>query len=119
VAKRCKENEGEDEGILEGWGLEICSSQAVLGVGNYAFDDFKLFPNPSNGIFILKFRSEETEDVEIFVYDVLGRNIASDIFKNSLNSFDEQINLSKLSKGIYILRIKKGNRIASRKIFIN
>jgi len=113
------DNQDDDEGILEGWGLEICSSQAVLGVGDYTFDDFKLFPNPSNGIFTLKFRSEEIEDVELFVYDFLGRKIAFQIYKNSFNSFDEQINLSQLSKGIYILRIKRGNRMATQKIYIN
>ena len=111
--------QGEDEGILEGWGLEICSSQSVLGVEDYTFDDFKLFPNPSDGIFTLKFRTEETDDVEIFVYDVLGRKIASKTYKNSINSFDEQINFSPLSKGIYMLRIKRGNRMSTRKIFID
>jgi hypothetical protein len=78
-----------------------------------------LFPNPSHGIFTLKFSTDETEDVELFVYDILGRKIASNIYKNSLNSFDEQINFSQLSKGIYILRIKRGNRMSTRKIFID
>jgi subtilisin-like proprotein convertase family protein len=116
---RVIDNQADDEGVLEGWGLEICSSQSVLGLEDYAFDDFELFPNPSDGIFTLKFRTEETEDVELFVYDVLGRKLASNIYKNSFNSFDEHINLSHISKGIYILRIKRGKRMATRKIFID
>lgn len=108
----------DDTGFLEAWSLEICSSEAVLGVNNYVFDDFKVFPNPSDGNFTVKFRSEDTGDVNIMVYDILGRKIINQSFKNQLNNFEENLELGYLSGGIYILSVKRANKMSSHKIRI-
>ena len=105
-----------DTGFIEGWSLEICTSEAVLGVNNYVFDDFAVFPNPSDGLINVSFRSEETSDVEIVVYDLLGRKMVQKDFRTSSNAFDEKINLENLAGGIYILRVKRGNKMSSHKI---
>jgi len=108
----------DDTGFLEAWSLEICSSEAVLAVNNYVFDDFTVFPNPSDGRFSVKFRSEETSDVEILVYDLLGRKIVKKNYKNLSNKFDERIDLQDVAGGIYILSVKRGNKMSSHKIRI-
>jgi len=108
----------EDTGILESWSLEICSSEAVLGVNNYVFDDFNVYPNPSNGNFMVTFRSEDTGDVDIVVYDLLGRKIVDHTYKNQLNSFEQNMNLGQLAGGIYILSVKRANKMSSHKIRI-
>jgi subtilisin-like proprotein convertase family protein len=108
----------DDIGFLEAWSLEICSSEPVLGVNNYVFDDFTVFPNPSDGRFNVKFRSEETSDVEILVYDLLGRKIVKKNYQNQSNNFDERIDLQDVAGGIYILSVKRGNRMSSHKIRI-
>lgn len=113
------DHQSDDTGFLESWGLEICSSESVLDVNNYVFDDFKLFPNPTDGIFTVKFRSENLGDVDITVYDMLGRLVSGHTFQNQQNSFEEQMDLSQVSKGLYILRVKRGNKISSQKIHIN
>ncbi|MDN3642982.1 zinc-dependent metalloprotease family protein [Lutimonas halocynthiae] len=113
------DHETVDTGFLESWGLEICSSKSVLDVNNYVFDDFKLFPNPTEGIFTVKFRSENLGDVDITVYDILGRMVSDHTYKSQQNSFEEQMDLSQVSKGMYILRVKRGNKISSQKIHIN
>ena len=108
----------DDTGFLEAWSLEICSSEPVLGVNNYVFDEFTVFPNPSDGRFSVKFRSEETSDVEILVYDLLGRKIVKKNYKNLSNKFDERIDLQDVAGGIYILSVKRGNKMSSHKIRI-
>jgi subtilisin-like proprotein convertase family protein len=108
----------DDIGFLEAWSLEICSSEPVLAVNNYVFDDFTVFPNPSDGRFSVKFRSEETSDVEILVYDLLGRKIVKKNYKNLSNKFDERIDLQDVAGGIYILSVKRGNKMSSHKIRI-
>lgn len=107
-----------DTGFLESWSLEICSSEAVLGVNNFVFDDFNVYPNPSNGNFKVKFNSEDTGDVDIMVYDILGRKIDHRTYKNQLNSFEENLDLSQVSGGIYILSVKRANKMSSQKIRI-
>ena len=112
------DNAEVDTGFLEGWSLEICSSEAVLGVNNYVFDDFTVFPNPSNGKFMIKFQSEDAGDVDVFVYDLLGRKIVQRTYKNLSNDFEQEMNLQDVAGGIYILSVKRGNKMSSHKIRI-
>jgi len=65
-----------DTGSIESWSLELCTSELVLGVNLFVFEDFKVYPNPSNGIFNVQFTSKNTSDVEITVFDLLGRKIS-------------------------------------------
>ncbi|MCA0933495.1 M12 family metallo-peptidase [Lutimonas saemankumensis] len=108
----------QDLGFLEAWSLEICSSEEVLAVNNYVFDNFKVFPNPSDGNFNIKFRSEETSDVEVQIFDVLGRKILNRSFINPNTEFNENLNVQDISGGLYILNVKRGNKSSSQKIWI-
>jgi len=109
----------EDTGNLEAWSLEICSSEAVLGVNNYVFDNFTVFPNPSDGLFTIKFDSEETADVDVAIYDLLGRTVAKKTFKTINSKFEHAIDLQSVSSGIYMLSVKRGNKVSVQKIKIN
>jgi hypothetical protein len=78
-----------------------------------------VYPNPSNGIFNLEFNSKNTSDVEINIYDMMGRSILTRIFKNKSTTFLESINIQNISSGVYILQVKRGNEISSQKLQIN
>ncbi len=112
------DGEADDFGTLDAWSLEICSSEAILSVNNYVFDEFKVFPNPSEGEFTIKFQSEETSDVDVLVYDLLGRKVMKKTFRNQSNSFEEKLDLQNVSGGIYMLSVKRGNKMSSHKIRI-
>ena len=66
------------------------------------------FENPVNNKLQLSINSAKTKDVEVLIYDVRGRTIASRklrIDENSHLNFD----MSSLAKGMYILRILGAN----------
>ena len=107
-----------DVGSLEDWSLEICASEPVLGVNNFVFDNFKIFPNPSEGRFRIQFNSETTGEVDVTVYDLLGRKVAQRVYSSSATSFDEEVQMNGISSGLYILRVKRGNKISSQKITV-
>lgn len=105
-----------DVGSLVSWSLEVCTSEPVLGVNNFVFDDFKVYPNPSDGRFRIQFRSENDGDVLITIFDLMGRKVAERRYSGSPVSFDEEMNVEGISSGLYILRVRRGNKISSQKI---
>ncbi len=108
----------DDFGNIEGWSIEVCSSEAILGVNNYVFDEFTVFPNPSDGEFTIKFRSEEISDVDVMIYDLLGRKVIQKTFRDPSASFEETLDIQGVSGGIYMLSVKRGNKMSSHKIRI-
>lgn len=73
--------------------------------------DLTLFPNPvSTGKIYITTKQNLTKNVEI--YDVLGKKIIS------ATLFGKELNISKLTAGIYILKIREGNNSATRKLVV-
>ncbi len=65
-------------------------------------DRFSIFPNPSNGTFTIEFSNEVNRNLRI--YDLHGRVVHQEVLLNNSN----QINLSSLRKGIYIIDLDEG-----------
>lgn len=74
-------------------------------------NDLSIYPNPvSNGKIYITTLKNLTKDIQI--YDVLGKNVLS------TSLFGKELNISKLTPGIYILKIKEGNNSATRKLVV-
>lgn len=71
-----------------------------LSTNDFASANFlKVYPNPSNGVFNLKF--DTTVDFQFEVYNLLGQAIK----KGSSNSSQHQIDLSGNAEGVYLLKV--------------
>jgi len=77
---------------------------------NYLKDNFIIYPNPSNGIFKI---NSTTEINSITIYDSMGRNI------KQINSNENEVNLTNLSKGIYFIKILSNHQELTQKIILN
>ena len=74
-------------------------------------EQLNFYPNPvSNGKVYLTSNPTSTKEVEIF--DVLGKSV----FKVSTAS--KEINISSLTTGVYIIKIKEGEVSATRKLIV-
>jgi len=74
-------------------------------------DGFKLYPNPvSDGkVFI---STSENATKQILIYDVLGTQVlATSISGNELH-------ISELDAGVYVLRVFQNNKVATRKLIV-
>ena len=60
-------------------------------------DQITIYPNPSNGKFNIK--SENEKIISIDIYNSIGDHL------KTVNSIDEEIDLSGFSKGIYLIKI--------------
>lgn len=85
------------------------SIQSTLGTHDVRIDSqLSVYPNPaSEKVFI---RGEKVSDAEMYAADGRKMNI-------SLNS-DQSINISQLTKGTYLLKLKIKNEITTKKLII-
>ena len=73
---------------------------------------FTTFPNPTNGIFIIKLG--EVAKYDVTVNNVLGQTV----FSSSINGINTTIDLSTFDKGIYTVELKDENVIYTEKIIV-
>ena len=72
--------------------------------------DFNLFPNPSSNVINLAFDNIASEQITIEIYDVLGK--LNKIDNISVANTKVSIDISSLSRGIYIIKAYFGNSIS-------
>ena len=83
----------------------------ILRIERDAINGFNLYPNPvTNGKLFINTLSNA--DKEIQIYNILGKQVLSTKLKG------RELNVSKLSSGIYILKILEEGKTATRKMVI-
>ncbi len=78
---------------------------------NSSIDGLSFYPNPvTNGKIFISSKSSTAKDVAI--YDVLGKKVFQTL------SSAKEINISSLTPGVYIIKIKEDDNTATRKLII-
>ena len=106
-----------DPGILNDYTLEICSS-SPLSIEENKLSDLRVFPNPNNGSFTVGFNPKSGQNISVQVYDIRGRLMYTNTY-NSVNRFEEVINLNNAQSGVYLLQISDGPQRVTKKIIVN
>jgi len=107
-----------DVGQINSWSVEVCSQAITLMNDTFTgLDDFSIYPNPNNGNFNIKFTSQSSNDIEILVHDIRGRQVYSKSFNNN-TVFNQNIQLNNVESGIYMITVKDGDRKENKKIII-
>lgn len=91
--------------------LFISIGYAQDAMPNGDIDGFKLYPNPvTNGkVYII---TTEKAPKKILIFDVLGTQVMETTLLR------EELNVSELDAGVYVLRVFEKNKIATRKLII-
>jgi len=82
------------------------------GVNNIKQSQFNLYPNPTNGIFVIEL--EENSKYEVTVIDILGKTV----YSSSINDMNTTIDLSGFDKGVYTVELKDKNSKYTEKIIV-
>jgi hypothetical protein len=94
------------------------STVSINEVSNKAVYNLNILPNPNNGNFLLQFSSPRAQDLNITIHTVIGELVYSKAMGNFSGNFNEEMNLTALSKGIYIVTIESAKGTENRKIVI-
>ena len=74
--------------------------------------------NTNKGNFTIQFESESGVGVKVLTHDILGRKVYDQSF-DAVSNFNQNIQLSNVSAGIYFVTVIDGNRRTVKKIIIN
>ena len=105
---------GKDKGWMNGDtevrvdNLVLANTGATASVNDLFATDLSVYPNPTNSIVNV---SSKYDITKIEVFNLLGKNV--------LSSNQTQVNISNLSKGIYLFKVKSDDLVAMKKIIKN
>ena len=90
-----------------------------VGVGNVSGNDFiNLYPNPTKGLLVMSWQNLASGTASVNITDMLGRSAyQAEININATNG-NTQLDLGKLSNGIYFINIKSADMNYSGKLQI-
>ncbi len=91
--------------------------QKDLANTSFDFSNFSLYPNPSKGNFNIQFDSSTSNDIKILVHDLRGRNVFENNYNNT-GTFNQNISLDYVQKGMYLVTVQDGERRIVKKILI-
>jgi subtilisin-like proprotein convertase family protein len=115
---RVLDSANQDGGSIVGWSLNPCGIQVPLSVDQNSLANFAVYPNPTQGNFTVQFNSDSSQPVQVDLYDLRGRSVYHSNFENT-GFFSQNIQLTALQIGMYVLKVKDGNKQVMRKLVIN
>jgi hypothetical protein len=99
--------------------VSVYSSQSIGE--NEAISGIKLFPNPSNGVFVLQFSSVKEQEIRFLVTASGGKQVVE--YKEGVPAgpYQRNFNLAELTAGTYYLSIidSRGRMMSRQQIVIN
>ncbi len=84
------------------------STPAPLSVESFTFQDLKVYPNPTSDV--INITATQTID-KVEIYDILGKLVLK-------TSTTNQIKISQLTQGVYLMKIQANNEAITKKIVI-
>ena len=83
----------------------------TLGTNDFETNNFKIYPNPTNTGYV-NISSLNSEVLNAKVFDVLGKEVLDSRVENN------QLNVSNLNAGMYILKLSQNNATVTKKLII-
>jgi len=98
-------------------GLSFCLPVGITGPEQNA--SCLVFPNPSASILSILFEASSNQLIELRLYNTVGKQIYFSNEEITKGKFEKEINVEKLSGGIYFLQLKTEEGNINRKVMVN
>ena len=98
--------------------IDFTINGATASIDDTILQDFKLFPNPAKDVLNLHFRMNDSNDVEILLYDLQGRTVRRVLYNNQSQKFEQSISTKDVASGIYLIKVNSGNKSMTKKLII-
>ena len=86
--------------------------------GGVSIDNLDVYPNPSRDTFNVSFTSEDAQDLEVRVINVVGEVVYTENLEQFTGEYNKEIDLVTYTKGVYFLEITTENGVVNKKLII-
>lgn len=95
----------------------IAAINSITGVENIANqnDNIFIYPNPSNGKFIVKEDEAQMTNHKLEIYNVFGEKIYSTLISSQSNN---NVDISSQPKGIYFVKVQSADKVYTEKVVV-
>jgi hypothetical protein len=101
------------------WTPLIFWTQPSLRIeGGTAIANLDVYPNPSRDVFNVTFTSEDVQDLEIRVINIVGEVIYTEDLQQFVGEYTKSIDLTTNAKGIYFLEIETDDGVINKKLIL-
>ena len=87
-----------------------------LSTRNYEDEKYKIYPNPSNGNYILSINSLTNHNVQYSIQTITGKILKRQQFNVSPGELLTAINIQEFANGVYVLQLNDGKNIKNIKL---
>ena len=86
--------------------------------GESIIANLDVYPNPSRDIFNVSLTSEEAQDFDVRVINVVGEAVYTENLEEFIGEYTKQIDLANYTKGVYLLEITTNNGVVNKKLIL-
>jgi len=86
--------------------------------GGAAINNLDVYPNPSRDIFNVTFTSEDVQDLEVRVINIVGEVIYAESLEQFVGEYTKAIDLATYTKGVYFLEITTNTGVVNKKLIL-
>ena len=83
-----------------------------------AINNLDVYPNPSRDVFNVTFTSEDVQDLEVRIINVVGEAIYTEDLQQFVGEYTKVLSLGTYTKGIYFLEISTNNGVINKKLIL-
>ena len=99
-------------------GIYKWSNTITESTENKSKTNLNVYPNPNTGMFSIELNDNNSNVLNLLIYNVIGKEVYSDKNITAGKQFTKKINLEGLSNGIYFIRIDSKTNTYTQKIVI-
>ena len=103
--------------VTDTYGCTASDSFAVGGIVSiqeaFSFNDIQLAPNPANSYFDIQFTTMSQQNVEVCVYDLLGKRMMQSNMTYGKGTHQKRVSCEGWIPGVYVAALKDNNGAGS------
>ena len=86
--------------------------------GATTINNLDVYPNPSRDIFNVRFTSEDIQNLEVRIINVIGEVVYTENLNEFVGEYTKQVDLATYTKGVYFLEITTDNGVINKKLIL-